>query len=210
MVNTIVHRGREGRNGISKAGGLDLRMESKCLEGEGIILGKNFRPSTERFREPAIGRGCRSKPGGKGSADGGQEWKCKEGGRDRRWEIRVWREGAALWVNTFVHRGREGSNGMRKAAGRDLLMESKCLEGEALDGASIVIGITRTGTHPPDPRSDAVNAIALGVQYMISGPCPPIILDLKRTCRCCGSAWDTKTTCWCRRHARIRAWLGAA
>ena len=87
LVNTCVHRGREGRNGISKAGGLDLRMESKCLEGEGIILGKHFRPSTERFREPAIGRGWRSKQGGKGSGEGGNEWKWKEGGRDRRSEI---------------------------------------------------------------------------------------------------------------------------
>ena len=88
MVNTFVHRGREGRNGMRKEGGRDLWKERDCLEGEGILLGKNDRPSTERFREPAIGRGCRNKPGGKGSADGGKEWKCKEWGRDRRWEIR--------------------------------------------------------------------------------------------------------------------------
>ena len=68
--------------------GRDLRRDRKCLEGEGIIIGSNFRPGAERFREPAIGRRCRSKQGGKGSADGGKEWKCKEGGRDRRWEIR--------------------------------------------------------------------------------------------------------------------------
>mgnify|MGYP006907218569 CR=1 FL=1 len=68
--------------------GWDLRRERKCLEGEGRLLGKHFRPSTERFREPAIGRGWRNKQGGEGSGQGGNEWKWKEGGRDRRSEIR--------------------------------------------------------------------------------------------------------------------------
>ena len=37
LVNTLVHRGREGRNGMRKDGGRDLRRERKCLEGEGIF-----------------------------------------------------------------------------------------------------------------------------------------------------------------------------
>ena len=84
-------RNGEERDGMNQDEGRDLRRERKCLEGEGMILGSNFRPSTERFHEPAIGRGLRSKQGKKGSGEGGKEWKWKEGERDRRKEMKGWR-----------------------------------------------------------------------------------------------------------------------